>query len=46
MDTIFEKRDGLAITFHFKYEENGNKWHRNYAKQKEHKGKKEKRKEK
>lgn len=39
MDTIFEKRDGLAITFHIKYEEDENKWLGNYAKRKKHKGK-------
>lgn len=39
MDTIFEKRDGLAITFHIKYEEDKNKWLGNYAKRKKHKGK-------
>lgn len=34
MDTIFEKRDGIAIIFHIKYKKDENKWHENYAKRK------------
>ena len=32
METILGKGDGLASTFHIKYEKDGIKWHSNYAK--------------